>query len=174
MANAHPRSAAVTAAATLTLLGCSSAFLVWGYFLLALLNTPADEHGRHLYQLQPGPFLLIATVPPAVIALGIRTGIGLFQLRSWARVSALVWASFTLVFCLALIAFRPFETFIFPDHFVSPVESLKQLIAISLLILLMPSSVWWLFLFRMRSVKAQFGGESEQIRERAAAVTSAT
>jgi len=174
MANAHPRSAAVTAAATLTLLGCSSAFLFWGYFVLALLNTPADEQGRHLYQLQPVAFLLIATVPPAVVALGIRTGIGLFQLRPWARISALIWALLTLAFCLVWIAFRPFETFIIPDHFVFPMESMKQLIAISMLILLMPSSVWWLFLFRMKSVKAQFGWEPKETREAATAVTSTT
>ena len=174
MASAHPRSAAVTAAASLTLLGCSSAFLLWSYFVLALLNTPADEHGRHLYELQPVAFLLIATVPPAVIALGIRTGIGLFQLRPWARISALLWASLTLAFCLAWIAFRPFETFVIPDRFVFPLESMKQLIAISMLILLMPSSVWWLFLFRMKSVRAQFGVEAKEKRETGTAVTSST
>jgi hypothetical protein len=173
MANAHPRSAAVTAAATLTLLGCSTAFLFWGYFLLSLLNTP-DQHGRHLYQQQPGPFFVFALVPPAVIALGIRTGIGLFQLRPWARISALIWAALTLAFCLALIAFRPFETFVIPERFVGSTESIKQLIAISLLILLMPSSVWWLFLFRMKSVKAQFGVELKERREPAPVITSAT
>ncbi|HTZ49128.1 MAG TPA: hypothetical protein VMH20_16160 [Verrucomicrobiae bacterium] len=174
MANAHPRSAAVTAAATLSLLGCSGALLFWGYFILALLNAPPLQNGRHLYELQPGLFLLVAIVPPAVIALGIRTGIGLFQLRAWARISALVWASVTLVFCLALIAFRPFETFFIPERFVGPLESMKQLIAIALLILLMPSSIWWLFLFRLKSVKAQFGREREEMRRTATAVTSAT
>jgi hypothetical protein len=174
MANAHPRSAAVTAAATLSLLGCSSALFFWGYFILALLNAPPVQHGRHVYELQPGLFLLIAVVPPAVIALGIRTGVGLFQLRPWARISALVWAALTLAFCLALIAFRPFETFFISERFVAPLESMKQLIAISLLILLMPSSIWWLFLFRMKSVKAQFGCERRAMREAATAVTSVT
>jgi hypothetical protein len=174
MANTHPRSAAVTAAATLSLLGCSSALFFWGYFILALLNAPVDQHGRHPYELQLGLFLAIATVPPAVIALGIRTGIGLFQLRPWARVSALVWASLTLVFCLALIAFRPFETFIISDRFVGPLESMKQLIAVALLILLMPTSIWWLFLFRLKCVRAQFGGEPKAIGEPATIVTSAT
>jgi len=174
MANANSRSAAVTAAATLSLLGCSGALLFWGYFILSLLNAPANRHGRHAYELRPGLFLLIAAVPPAVIALGIRTGLGLFQLRPWARISALVWASFTFAFCLALIAFRPFETFFIPDHFVGPLESMKQLIAISLLILLMPSSIWWLVLFRLKSVRAQFDKGAEQMREPSAAVTSAT
>jgi hypothetical protein len=36
------------------------------------------------------------------------------------------------------------------------VESLKQLLVISVLVLLLPISIWWLFYFRMVSVKAQF------------------
>jgi hypothetical protein len=159
MPNSRPRSAGVTAAATLALLGCSSAFFFWGYLILTLVNAPSDKLGRHFYQLYPGPFLLIALIPSTVIALGIRTGIGLFQLRAWARVSALIWASITLTFCLALIAIRPFETFFIPTHFVNPTESFQQLVAIALVILLLPASVWWLFLFRMKSVKAQFRSE---------------
>jgi len=156
MVSARQRSAGVTAAATLALLGCGSAFFFWGYFLLSFLNVPPDDHGRHLYQTHTDAFLVIALVQSAVIALGIRTGIGLFQLRSWARVSALIWAALTLVFCLSLIAFHPFEIFFIPSPFVSQLESLKQLISIALVILLLPASVWWLFLFRMESVKAQF------------------
>jgi hypothetical protein len=167
MATSHPRSAGVTAAATLVLLGCTSAFFFWGYFLLVLLNAPPDDHGNHIYQTHTVAFLLIALVPSSVIALGIRTGIGLFQLRPWARTSAMIWAIITLVFCLSLIALRPFETFFISDRFVAPLESLKQLIAIALVILLLPVSVWWLFLFRMKSVKAQFlavqGNQENQI-----------
>jgi hypothetical protein len=71
-----------------------------------------------------------------------------------------------LCFCLYMIAFRPFETFFIPDHFVSEVESFKQLLAISLIVALFPISVWWIFLFRMPSVKRQFEppGQSEPIQ----------
>ena len=165
MAKQSPRSAAVTAAATLALLGCSAAFLLWGYFFLSLVNGPPDENGHHFYQLYPKAFVLIALVPSCVIAIGIRIGIGLFQLRPWARTLAMVWAAIALVLCLGLIAFRPFETFFIPEHFVGPTESLKQLIAVGVVILLLPVSVWWLFLFRMKGVKAQFEAE-EGARER--------
>jgi magnesium-transporting ATPase (P-type) len=150
------RSAGVTAAATLAILGGVTALFVWGNFFLMLMNAPPDENGRHLYQTHTVAFLLIALVPSGLIALGIRTGIGLFQLRSWARSAALIWASLALIFCLAMIAFRPFETFFIPDHFVSDLESLKQLVAISFILLLFPVSLWWLFLFRSKSVKLQF------------------
>ena len=156
ISNRPARSAGVTAAATFALLGSVTAFFVWGNFFLALLNSPPDDRGRHIYQTHTIAFLLIAVVPSILIALGIQTGIGLFQLRSWARVAALTWASIALVFCLAMIAFRPFETFFIPDHFVSELVSLKQLIAISFVLMLLPVSVWWLFFFRMKSVKIQF------------------
>jgi hypothetical protein len=169
---ARPRSAGVTAAATLALLGCGTAFFFWAYFVLTLLNLPADTNGRHPYQLFPVAFLLIGLIPPAVIAVGIRTGIGLFHLRPWARVSAMIWAAVTLLLCLALIALRPFETFFISDRFVGQLESLKQLIAIAFVILLLPVSVWWLFLFRTKGVKLQFQAADAENQEQQSAITS--
>jgi hypothetical protein len=156
MADLRPRSAGVTAAATLALLGCVSAFFVWGSLFLALLDAPADDKGRYLYQTQTAAFLLIAIAPPVLITLGIRTGLGLFQLRPWARIAAMIWAAISLGFCLVIIALRPFETFFIPHRFVSPAESFKQLMAIGFVIMLFPVSVWALFFFRMKSVKLQF------------------
>jgi len=156
MPEARPRSAAVTAAATLALLGCGTALFFWGSLVLDLVNSPVDEQGRHFYQAHPTLFLSVALLPSSLIAVGIRIGVGLFQLRPWARVAAIIWAAISLLFSLSIIVFRPFETFFIRDHFVAPTESLKQLIAIALVILLLPVSVWWLFLFRMKSVKAQF------------------
>jgi hypothetical protein len=162
MSDLRPRSAGVTAAAALALLGCATAFFFWGSFLVDLLNRPVDRNGKYIYQSHPGFFLLLAILPSALIALGIRTGIGLIQLRPWARTAALVWAVIALTFCLSLIAFRPFETFFIPAQFVGPLQSLKQLIAIALVILLFPVSVWWLILFRMKSVRAQFRAEGTE------------
>jgi hypothetical protein len=156
MSNPHARSAGVTAAGTLAILGSVTAFYFWGNLFLALLNAPPDLQGKHLYQTHPVAFLLIAMVPSALIALGLWTGIGLLQLRRWARLAALTWASIALVFCLLMIAFRPFETFFIPDHFVSELESLKQLIAVACVLMLFPVSVWWLFFFRTERVKLQF------------------
>ena len=156
MSNAHARSAGVTTAATLAILGSVTAFLFWGNFFLTILNSPPDTHGKHFYETHAVVFFFVATVPAALTALGIWTGIGLFQLRPWARLAILTWASIALVFCLLLIAFRPFETFFFPDHFVSDLESLKQFLAIAMILLLLPVSVWSLFFFRTKSVKLQF------------------
>ena len=156
MGNPRLRSAGVTAAATLAILGSASALLAWGYFVLLVLNAPPDIHGKHLYQLFPLAFALVAVVPPALIAIGVRMGIGLLQLRPWARLAALIWASVALFFCLGMIAFRPFETFFFPNRFVTEFQSFRQLVAIAFIIMLMPVSIWWLFYFRAKSVRLQF------------------
>ena len=150
------RSAGVTCAAALAILGSGSALFVWGNLFLGVLNAPTVHHGKHLYELFPITLFLMFTVPLFLIASGIRTGIGLFQLKPWARRAALLWASVALCFCLYMIAFRPFETFFIPSQFVSELESFKQLLAISLVIALFPVSIWWIFFFRLPSVRKQF------------------
>ena len=177
MTNPSPRSASVTAAATLALLSCATCLLVWGYVMLTLLNAPIDLEGHHFYQIYPFFFFMVALVPSGVIALGFRTGLGILQLRPWARVAALIWAAIALVFCLALIALRPFETFVVPETFVGPTESLQQLASVAFIILLLPTSVWWLFLFRSQSVELQFGtvqGVSPKQSERSPAPSDKT
>jgi hypothetical protein len=169
MEPSRPRSAAVTAAATFAILGCVTALSVWGYILLNLINSPADQEGHRLYEIHVKTFLLIAFAPPLLVAVGIRTAVGIFQLRPWARMGAMVWAGLALLSSLWLIAFRPFETFIIPEHFVSQVESIRQLFAISFVFMLFPVSVWWLFLFRMKSVKLQFEQNARQEWGRGAA-----
>jgi hypothetical protein len=156
MAPDRIRSAGVTAAATLAVLGSLISFFIWGAFFLPLLNLPPNARGQHIYELHSLLFALIALVPPLLVALGLFTGIGLFQLRSWARKAALLWASIALAFCLSMIALRPFETFAIPEHFVTDVESTRQLLAISVVVMLLPVSIWWLFFFRLKSVVAQF------------------
>jgi len=156
MPNPGFRSAGVTAAATLAILGSSSALLAWVYFILKLLNAPPNFRGQHLYELFPWTTLLIALVPPALIAVGLRLGVGLYQLRPWARLAALLWASIALLFCLGMIAFRPFETFFIPERFVSEFQSFQQLVALGFIMMLMPVSIWWLFFFRAKSVRLQF------------------
>jgi hypothetical protein len=158
MATERKRSAGVTAAATLAVLGSVIAFLIWGATILPLINLTANTKGQHIYELRPLTFALIALVPPMLVALGLCTGIGLFQLRSWARKAAIVWASIALAFCLCMIALRPFEIFAIPESFVSEVESMRQLLAISAVVMLLPVSIWWLFFFRLKSVMAQFEG----------------
>lgn len=155
MASQPPRSAGVTAAATYAILCCATALLAWAYVLLTLVNV-RDDSGHTFFDYFPTTFVLLAAVPPAVIALGMRTAIGVLQLRPWARLASMVWAAVALALSLAIVAFRPFETFVIPQRFVSPTVLTMQMVAISFVLLLLPVSVWWLFYFRTKSVKRQF------------------
>jgi len=156
------RSAGVTCAAALAILGSTSALFVWGSLFLGVLNGPPDSHGKHLYESFPITLFLMFSVPLFLIASGIRTGIGLFQLKPWARRAALLWAGVALSFCFYFIAFHPFETFFIPEHFVTELESFKQLLAVSLVVALFPVSLWWIFFFRLPGVKSQFEETAEQ------------
>jgi hypothetical protein len=156
MPNPQIRSAGVTAAATLIILYCVAGLLLWGYFFLPLLNSPVDQAGKHFYEREPLEFALFATVPPALFAVGIRVAVGLFHLKPWARLATLTAAVIQLALCLTVIARWPFETFVIPHRFVSPSQQFGQRLLVSFVIMLLPVSVWWLYLFRMKSVKAQF------------------
>jgi len=160
------RSAGVTCAAALAILGSTSALFVWGSLFLGVLNSSPDSHGKHLYESFPITLFLMFSVPLFLIASGIRTGIGLFQLKPWARRAALLWSGVALCFCFYFIALRPFETFFIPEHFVSELQSFKQLLAISLIVALFPVSVWWIFFFRLPGVKRQFEEPAEQEPQR--------
>ncbi len=155
-ANGEIRSAGVTAAAAFSVLGSLIALLAWGWFFRNMLSLPADSTGKHIYEAQPIGFFSIALVPPFLIALSFFTGIGLFRLQPWARKSALLWATVAMSFSSLIIAFRPYETFVIEERWVSELASFKQLIVIGLLIFLLPMSIWWLFYFTRKHVIQQF------------------
>lgn len=155
MASQPSRSVGVTAAATYAILCCVTALLAWGFFVLRLLNAPDDE-GHTFVDNFPASFAWLAVIPPAIIAMGIRTAVGLLQLRPWARLASLVCAAIALALSLGIIAFRPFETFVIPQYFVSQSVLTKQMVAVSFVLMLMPASIWWLFFFRSKHVKRQF------------------
>jgi len=90
MENSRRRSAGVTAAATFAVLGSVTALFVWGYLLLGMVNSPADEQGHHLYEIHLTAFVVLTLAPPMALAALIRTAVGLFQLKPWARIGAMV------------------------------------------------------------------------------------
>ena len=130
--------------------------LVWGWVFHGLATLPRDANGQRAYESHPVAFFSLALVPPVLIAIGLRMGVGLFQLRPWARKAALWWAAIALTFSLSVIAFRPYQTFVIPERFVSDAESLKQLLAVAMVIFTFPISVWWIFYFTRPTVKMQF------------------
>jgi hypothetical protein len=162
---APQRSAAVTAAASLAIAGSCVALLAWGWFGYRLFETVHSfgVKGIPLKKWEIIFVVAVAILPPALAILGLQTGVGLFRLNAWARKSALIWASASLLFCIYLLASNPYEIFVIDsDHWSSELALLKQLFAQALLIALGPVSIWWIFLFTSASAKAQFSGVQKE------------
>src|SRR5271168_1287147 len=98
MGYASTRSASVTAAAIVAILGglvlllCFSA--VFFSFLPLKLPSPASElppFMRHTMLGTQGAMMCLS-------AFGVATGIGLLYLRKWARISILIWGAMSVFF----------------------------------------------------------------------------
>jgi hypothetical protein len=161
MDSAPNRSASVTAAAVvailggaLLLVGCSIAFL--GMLLIKLPSASPE--------LPPSVRTLGLATEGFMICLslfGIATGIGLIYLRKWARISILIWAGFCAFFGvigIPIVLLMPFSPT--PNAANLPAEGMGLFRGILLMIYGVPLLIgmWWLILFNRKSVKAQFAG----------------
>jgi hypothetical protein len=82
---------------------------------------------------------------------GIVTGIGLFYLRKWARISVLIWGGFAVFFGAIGIAMAfLISTGFSPNTAQLPAESLRLMRIILLFTYDLPLvvGVWWLVLFQ--------------------------
>ncbi|GAC1616884.1 MAG: hypothetical protein PVS2B2_07830 [Candidatus Acidiferrum sp.] len=159
MNSAPQRSAAVTAAAALAIVGSCLVFPAWGWFSYHLFQTVQSFHAKGIALKKWEVLFVFATavLPPAFAILGLQTGEGLFRLSPWARKSALIWAGGSLAFCIYLLVSNPYEILVIDsDHWSSDLALLKQFFTQAFLIALAPISIWWVFLFTRASVKAQF------------------
>jgi hypothetical protein len=87
---------------------------------------------------------------------GIATGIGLIRLRSWARISAMVWAGVCIFSAAIGIPIGFFITL--PNAPNVPEETMHVVRWFFLLIYGLPLmvGVWWLILFNRRVIREQF------------------
>ena len=99
-------------------------------------------------------------------AFGVATGVGVFLLRKWARISLLIWGGccvFFGVFGGAVALFMPLAGA--PGMPEMPPGALQEFRLAMVCIYGMPALIgaWWLFLFNRKNVKAQFTGEAVEL-----------
>jgi len=154
-------SASIIAAGVIAILGSLLVILGTGMslfaYLFATLQTASIE--------QP-PFVRIVGIVTMAVAMacaifGIATGIGLFRLRNWARISALVWAGISFFFGLIGIPIAIFMSV--PRTSSSPglPDNFTIIFRITLLVvygLPLAVGIWWLILFNRHAIKEQFKG----------------
>ena len=96
-----------------------------------------------------------------VAAFGIFTGIGLLQLKNWARISALVWAGISTFFSAlaqVFILILPFP--VVPNAQGANMAAVKGMLAIFYALPIV-IGVWWLILFNQKKTKELFSRTRE-------------
>jgi hypothetical protein len=155
------RSAGVTIAAVVALLG--SAFLAYsailGFFSILSVSrfSPAGQTRPEFNQTQ----MLAAAVMGSLVDLGlagwgILTGIGLLRLKTWSRISVLVFAgalALVAAFGVLIIMFLPLPG---RPNAGQGYHSFFRVIAAPIWFIPLSVSVWWLVFFSRKSVVAQF------------------
>jgi hypothetical protein len=146
----------VTAAAIIAIVGSACLILGWGWLMFDL-SRMTRPNGEPVLATLSVFLVAIALFPPVLALLGLQTGLGLLRLQPWSRKSALLWAAASLLGCTVLMARFPYEIFtIDKEHFRGDAALMAQFLVQATLILLVPTSIWWLFLFTRKPVKAQF------------------
>jgi hypothetical protein len=161
MPNASRPSASVIASAVIALLA-SLFFLLVGAitFFAFLLNTSL----KSAPELPPAARTLMLVMEAFIMGVsifGIATGIGLFFLKNWARISILIWGGLSVFFGVVGIPFAFLMPLSEPPGTAQlPPGTMQMMRVMFLFIYGLPLAVgtWWLILFNRKTVKAQFAG----------------
>lgn len=144
------RPVGVTASAIVAILGSMIALL----FAVVLATSPMITIGQPPppYAAQMG--IVVAAIAAALAGLGIWTAIGVFRLRSWARMSILIFAGFlgawaTLALIVTMAIPMP------PEIGAGTRQTFHGTVALMFGIPL-AIAVWWLIQFNAQSTKAAF------------------
>lgn len=98
----------------------------------------------------------------ALSAFGVATGIGVFLLRKWARISQLIWGGCGVFFGIFGGAFALFVPLAGAPGMPEMTPGALQEFRLAMVCIYgLPAIIgaWWLFLFNRKKVKAQFTGE---------------
>lgn len=154
------RSAAVTVIAILSLLGSACTFALGILMLVVMVFAPVSRASQFpgsptAYKLMLG-FASLMYLLPAV--WGIVTGIGLWRLKRWARISIIIFAALlTLMGAFAGLTTLVIPMPVPPNSAADPavMQGVRAVMAGFCLILL-GIGVWWLVFFNRAKVKRQF------------------
>jgi hypothetical protein len=154
--NSRERSAAVTAAGVVAIIGSVLTALGVLLGLFGLFIAPALPNAPQ----SPLP-LRTLTMSMMFVFLGVAiggvfTGVGLLRLKDWARISVLVWAGITApISMLSLVAFAFLQ---FPSSPNAPANFTVFFHIFAAIVYGVPLgiAIWWLIFFTRKSIAAQF------------------
>ncbi len=159
-ANATKRSAGVTAAAVVAVLGSALSLLMAVLVLLSVVLTGSLPASRG------GPALTgAALVGPVVFYLalgawGIATALGLLRLRPWSRISILIFSGLLICGCLITTIVMLVIPIPIPPNSDLQASALPMIRGIFVALFAVPCAVgvWWMIFFNLKSTREQFTG----------------
>lgn len=156
-------SASIIAAAAVAMVGSITFFLGDAAGLAGILLTPPPSGTQNLHQNLQG-YAKAMSIGTTVLMIcvsifGFATGIGVFRLKNWARISAIVWSSFCVFFGvigIPMTLIMPFGQM--PNAAAAPAGVLSFVRPLLLVLYGVPLAigVWWLILFNRKNIKAKF------------------
>jgi hypothetical protein len=144
------RPVGVTASAIVAILGSIFALLTSALMVASLFMGTTQPQPPNSAKLAFASAVMFA----ALAGFGIWTSVGLFRLRSWARVSILVFAVFLVAMCalsLLLTMAAPI-----PAEYSGSTEHTFRVMMAAMFGIPLAIAVWWLIQFNTQSTKAAF------------------
>lgn len=157
------RSGDVTAAAIILFCGSGLMVLMAVVIIVGATVTPLPPEQRSMQFVIPVFYALAA-------AWGIATGVGILQLRPWARISVFAMSAMTILSAVCGGIGLMLVPMVLRQEPNVPAEAIRVVVFIGLIVLVVPLAIaiWWLVLFSRARVRVEFATRG------AAAVLSAT
>jgi hypothetical protein len=150
----RPRSSVIAVAACQFLVSLSLLALTGVVIYREIFPAPAPPYDLHDLPQPPLYFnFLFPGILFCVFLSVIIAAIGLLRLKAWAKWMTLSFATLPVSFCIAVLIFNHY----YPVA-LDPLSDSDPFAAAVLrsLVILIPVSVWWWFVFTRGSVRAQF------------------
>jgi hypothetical protein len=144
------RPVSVTASAVVAILGSIFVLLVAVFSVASLFVQGAQPQPPNSAQ----AVLAGATIFVALAGAGIWTSVGLFRLRSWARMSILVFAGFLAVGCIFGLLTSTIVPI--PPAMSADTAHVFRLVMVAMFGVPLAIAIWWLIQFNIHSTKAAF------------------
>jgi hypothetical protein len=163
MSPTRKASTSIVISGVLQILGSILVLIGVGAFYLVTAFLPSTSGDAHTQAITHMLMQLMLFLFVGLGTLGIFTGVGLIQLKNWARVSTLIYAGVSSLFSalfMLLLMVVPIPT---APNQPPEVAHLTRIFAVAVYGAPLALGVWWLILFNRKAIVAQFSAAEGQI-----------
>ncbi|HEY6464533.1 MAG TPA: hypothetical protein VIY69_00995 [Candidatus Acidoferrales bacterium] len=147
------RSVGVTLSAVLVFFGCAMALLCAVLIAFASQISPSQVLSTPLVR---AVLIVEIVIALAFVGWGIASGIGLLQLKQWARMSMIVFSGIMICFCLIPMAIFLFVPLPQVEGMPANFGVMVRILVVLFYCFFVALGAFWIYFFNRKSVKAQF------------------